>query len=383
MRKYIGIALISVLLSLGSVLAFFLYVPLSWFQSLSLGATVTSISSTDSVKDALLTITNTNFSNINTQLETVIGTTTNSTITSLTGLTTANALTSATSLASIGTITTGTWNATPIGVAYNGTGTTSPSTNHVILGNGSSGFKVVDFGTSGQFLTSQGDGSAPVWTTSAIDQTLSYNFTGAYFGVQNLHASSTSANPIYLNGIGWAFPSADGANGQFMYTDGAGTLAFKDVGQQYSLGGSISNSAGGTASSTQFLPIPAGTLTASSTIEVNAQVSCNDTGTDGTCVYRLIDQSGNIIASCGTATNSSAVALTGGIHINAFNNNSLSSQSGVCTGILSNSSGTTLTIGASTNGTVDLSGYLELQMIAIGSGQEDADITKFILTVRP
>jgi hypothetical protein len=51
----------------------------------------------------------------------------------------------------------------------------------VILGNGTAGFKVVSgFGTSGQFLTSNGSGAAPTWTTSAIDQGADYTWTGTH-----------------------------------------------------------------------------------------------------------------------------------------------------------------------------------------------------------
>ena len=75
-------------------------------------------------------------------------------------------LTTAINLSTVGTIGLGIWNGTAIGVGYGGTGTTSPTSNHVLLGDGSSGLKVVaGKGTTGQLLTSNGTGSAPTWQT--------------------------------------------------------------------------------------------------------------------------------------------------------------------------------------------------------------------------
>ena len=154
-----------------------------------------------------------------------VGTTSVASITTLAGLTTANALTSASALATIGTITSGVWNGTVIGVAYNGTGTTSPTSNQVMLGNGSSGFKVVSgFGTSGQFLTSGGAATPPTWTTSAVNQTDSYNWTGTNFLVKNLSASSTAANPLTLNGVAYNTPSTQGASSTVLTNNGSGRL---------------------------------------------------------------------------------------------------------------------------------------------------------------
>ena len=139
---------------------------LSWLKTPLLGA-FTEITTATNLADFPTTYN----ANLNKTIE--VGTTSIPTITTLAGLT------SASSLATIGTIVSGIWNGTVIGVAYNGTGTTSPTSNQVILGNGSSGFKVVSgFGNSGQFLTSGGAATAPTWTTSVIDQAANYTWTG-------------------------------------------------------------------------------------------------------------------------------------------------------------------------------------------------------------
>jgi len=97
------------------------------------------------------------------------------------GTTSVLSITSLSNLSTVGTITSGTWNGTTIGVAYNGTGTTSPTSNHVILGNSSSGFKTVNgLGDSGQFLTSNGTGAAPTWQSGSFDTSLNYTLTGLW-----------------------------------------------------------------------------------------------------------------------------------------------------------------------------------------------------------
>lgn len=139
----------------------------------------------------------------------------------------------------------------PLGVAYNGTGTTSPTTNQVILGNGSNGFKVIGFGTTGQFFTSNGTGSAPSWTTSAIDQSLAYTWTGLHifntaglisnasstFSTRlNVAASDTSTNGLCLRGNCYAFPITATASGTSLMTDGAGNLSFNFATSTYAAG---------------------------------------------------------------------------------------------------------------------------------------------------
>ena len=78
------------------------------------------------------------------------------------------AVTTLSSLVSIGTITSGTWNASVIGVAYDGTGASSLTANNVLLGNGTSALQVVAPGTSGNVLTSNGT----TWAVSYTHLTL-------------------------------------------------------------------------------------------------------------------------------------------------------------------------------------------------------------------
>ena len=168
--------LISGVIALSSIFGAYKYVPLSWYetaQPLKYGATITTIQGTDTISSSRTTI-NDNFTNLNNgKIE--VGST------SIAAITTLGGLTSASALATIGTITSGIWNGTAVTVPYGGTGSTTLSSNQVLLGNGTGNVSVVSgYGASGQFLTSNGVSTAPTWTTSSIDQAGTYSWTGSH-----------------------------------------------------------------------------------------------------------------------------------------------------------------------------------------------------------
>lgn len=175
--QFIITALIGLLATAGTMFGVYNYVPLNTLeiteQGQTFGATITTINGSDTLSSSRSVINN-NFTNLNNELLTVVGTTSIST------------------LVSIGTITTGVWNGTPVGVLYGGTGTTSPTLNQVMIGNGSSGFKVIGFGSSGQFLMSNGNAAAPQWNDSSVDQTANFTWTGQH----NFNATTTDNNVV-------------------------------------------------------------------------------------------------------------------------------------------------------------------------------------------
>lgn len=91
----------------------------------------------------------------------------------------------------------------PLAIASGGTASTSLTLNQVMIGNGSSGFKVIGFGTSGQFFTSAGDGVAPSWTTAAVDQAGTYTWTGPNMW--------TAASSTFVRGVTFSFSTTTNA----------------------------------------------------------------------------------------------------------------------------------------------------------------------------
>lgn len=142
----------------------------------STGATITTINATDLIRNSRATI-NTNFANLNSD-KTEVSSSSIAAITTLSNLVT------------VGTLTSGSLGSgfTTVVVARGGTGSTTLSSNQVLLGNGTGGLSVpAGLGSSGQFLTSNGAGSAPSWTTGSVDQAINYTWTG-----QHMFTASTS-----------------------------------------------------------------------------------------------------------------------------------------------------------------------------------------------
>jgi len=150
----------------------------------SVGATLTTISSTDNLSNFPTTY-NANLSELNN---------------SKFELSNWFATTTATQITDLGTITTGTWNADILGVAFGGTGSSTPT--GLLYGDGSGSLNTIPYGTSGQFLQSQGAGSAPTYTTASIDEALDYDWTGlhTFSGGLLSTASSTFSSNVQFDG---------------------------------------------------------------------------------------------------------------------------------------------------------------------------------------
>lgn len=116
--------------------------------------------------------------------------------------------TGSTSLATLGTVTTGTWNATPIGVALGGTGVNSSTLGSILFGSGTNTRSSLAGNTSATMavLTQTGTGSAsaaPEWTTTtgtggAIVRATNPTITGATLNAPILTAQ-TMADVSVLN----------------------------------------------------------------------------------------------------------------------------------------------------------------------------------------
>lgn len=175
------------------------------FSKLNLsGTSITAIDSSTKITDLAIILPN-NFDSLNdNKIE--ISTTT---LPLLTGV---GALSS-------GSLTTG---FTAVPVALGGTGTTSPTSGRVMLGNGSQGLTVASStGTSGQFFTSGGAGAYPNWTTSAVNQADDYNWTGT-----NLFTDLQASSTLTINGVALSFPANQGATSTALLNDGSGNLSW-------------------------------------------------------------------------------------------------------------------------------------------------------------
>lgn len=224
--------IIPFIISAATFVGLYNYLPLdlvTFNPGRTFGSTITTIQGSDTLS-ASRTVINTNFSNLNTDKFEISAW---------------YATTSKPNLATVGTITSGTWNGTAIGVGYGGTGTTSPALNRVILGNASSGFKIVSgAGSSGEVLMSNGEGSAPSWQSSSVNQSLPYTWTAHHIfsSLFATNASTTNATTtdLNINSVNYAWPSTVGASSTSLITDANGRLAWQPR-LQYLSSGSISS----------------------------------------------------------------------------------------------------------------------------------------------
>lgn len=253
--KIISIAALSVIVSIATVTLV--------ERAPRAGSTITTINGSDNIRNAPTTL-NTNFTNLNSDKIEV-------------STTTLPKLTTLLNLVSVGTITTGTWTATAIGVTYGGTGTTSPTSNLLMLGNAASGLKTVNgFGTSGQFLTSAGAGVAPTWTSNTLDTTLDFNWTGKNYFKQ-FNASST----IAIGGVSYVFPAVTlSASSSILMSDGNNNLSWNSMPDLVLYQNSPSlTSTGGATSTLVYVQIPTAALSSNNrSLRVTAFYHTNASG---------------------------------------------------------------------------------------------------------
>lgn len=139
-----------------------------------------------------------------------------------------------TSLVTVGTVTTGTWNATTLTVPYGGTSSTTLAANRLFVGNGTGNLISIAPGSSGDFLTSNGSGSAPSFQASSVNQAANYTWTGLHTfnastslsATTSIDASNVNSNALILNSLAYRMPTTRGASSTALTEDGNGNLVF-------------------------------------------------------------------------------------------------------------------------------------------------------------
>lgn len=212
--------LANVLISAAATVATFVglyHAPLSWFEfgtEPRVGTTLTTILGTDTLS-ASRSVINANFEALN-----------NGKIENAS--TSIAAITTLANLATVGTITSGTWTGTAIAVNKGGTGTTTLSQYQVMLGNAGSGFTTpTGWGSSGQFLTSNGAGAAPSWQSSTVNQGDNYTWTGQHTFNGATTTNIAVGNYLKWNGVTYTINgTATQASSTVLMTNGAGALSW-------------------------------------------------------------------------------------------------------------------------------------------------------------
>lgn len=234
MRNFLLTFFVSILATFCSFVLVYNYIPTKFFDfgktGHRFGSSLVTIQGTDAISASRAVI-NANFLALNTdKIEAT--------------QTTLGSLVSAAVLATVGTITSGTWNGGIVFPTWGGTGSSTLSSNQVIIGNGTGAVKVVNgFGTSGQFLTSNGAGQAPSFQSAPVDQTQIYTWTNQHNFTSNLNATGNTyiknfnaSSTIAVGGVTYTLPTTQGASSTVLINNGLGTLYWGTATSTYASG---------------------------------------------------------------------------------------------------------------------------------------------------
>lgn len=208
----------------------------------------------------------------------------------------------------------------------------------------------------------------------------------------SIAASGTSTSPLILNGVPYAFPATQGASSSSLRTDGNGNLLWVSGSPRlvlYDNSGSASVTTGSTqtSTSTSVLQIPAGFLTASSTITATGVFTCSS-GSGGTPVanFELRTTTGQSLASV-AATCPTTITTTGSLNFSIVNFPPIEKSLSMLQGQQTSSFNDSYFYANGTGPTFNMSSAFGIQAVLSGSfsggNTMSAQISTLIITVNP
>lgn len=222
-----------------------------------------------------------------------------------------------------------------------------------------------------------------LWTFgNGFISTASSTFTAT----TSLPCSNVLSNACKFNGVAYQTPSTQGAAGTVWINNGSGVLTSGiPNGAQYNL---ASTTSAGTTSGTVnsfAITIPAGTLTASSSVAIDGDITCIGTGGAAkTCSIKVTDQNSTNYVTSGQVTTATNGTCHIPFHADITANNSTSAQTSIVTGMAvcdNINNNADISAGGTSSANSALSTGFFFQ--AIGSGTGSITITVFSIKVRP
>lgn len=230
-----------------------------------------------------------------------------------------------TGITAVGTLAAGTWNATPIGVAYGGTGLTATPTNgQVPIGNGT-GFSLSTLTAGSNVVITNTAGGIQIAATAAFGGTVtSVDVSGGTTGLSFSGGPITTSGTITMAGTLGAANGGTGANTLtgYVYGNGTGTMTASTTIPNTAITGlgtmstQNSNSVAITGGSINGTTVGATTATTvrGTTITATTQFAGPGTGLTGTATSLSIGGNAATATSATTATQV-ANALTAGTYL--------------------------------------------------------------------
>lgn len=225
------------------------------------------------------------------------------------------------------------------------------------------------------------NGTTTLATSTVASTTVSKVFNS--MGTTSISASSATNNALILNGVPYQYPSSQGAANSVLVNNGSGVLtAGTPISQHYSLASTTGSTMAANKTVTSLpINIPAGSLTASSTIRATGHITCTDSGAGGQCDLKLIDTNGTTYVDK-TITPGTSKACTMPFDITVVGVNSISSQFTVENGGCIGSTAADQSTSNTSTANWALAAGFEIQFVtqaAGGTGSTDG----FIITVTP
>lgn len=220
-----------------------------------------------------------------------------------------------------------------------------------------------------------------------------YNFGNFSTASTSMTATTTiSANSLTngafrLNGLAYLFPSLRGAVGTVLTENGSGTLSWSSTGGKIYSYASTTNPliiTGPSFATSTPLNIPAGVMTASSTIDVYATIRCNGGGGSSSCSFWVTDVTGApFISSVSTIPAPASGNTSGNVHVQILANNSTSAQRTVALGTFAQVAGTISSAGQASiestgSSAINLANAFGIYFVIKGT---DANATMFLTSI--
>lgn len=282
----------------------------------------------------------------------------------------------------------------PLTVTSGGTGALTFPSGGFLFGNGTSAIGASSSPTVGWLNATSTTATSTLAGFLSVTGT---NSTSTFSGNVSLTATTSikadSSNRLIANNLSYAFPSTRGASSSVLTEDGTGVLRFlpnNPPRYTYATSSVWAATSGTVSTSTGFFTVPAGVLTASSTIELIMNVqSCGSGGVAGFCYASLRNSAGTTMASttigAGSAFGNSGDGFT---RMLVRANNSRASQTAQSYGFCiyassAAASGVSNGCNPSTNtSTIDTSTALSFAVTIQGSGIT-ATVTGYTIIVNP
>lgn len=212
-----------------------------------------------------------------------------------------------------------------------------------------------------------------------LDLTSASSWT--FSGLVSIAASVTK--PLTLNTVAYVFPSSQGAASSLLSNNGSGTLSWAPLVVPHyngTTGGATANN--GYATTTSPVVIPAGVLTASSSITFYAIVADTQGTTNSGTFYVRDAVTGATFASTPILDTTASGAYSGYITGVIYNIGSLSTQSGYIQNTMKNGTGTDFQ-GGVTNSTINTANAISLVGVMSSPAALNFIISGVVFTVNP